>query len=129
MLLIYTYDSRRDVHIYITEEVRSFLIEVANREKKQTSIHSKKKKKKRKREKRRETRGSTQCLPPSPVPPSKVSCLCLLSWLSHTSLLPTYRPIPTDILPLVSSYIHGPTLFSRTVLSVELDEIQNTDTM
>lgn len=28
----------------------------------------------------------------------------------HTSLLPTYRPIPTDILPLVSSYIHGPIL-------------------
>lgn len=70
-------------------------------------------------------------LPPSPVPPSKVSCLLslVLSWLSHTSLLPTYRPIPTDILPLVSSYIHGPTVFSRTVLSVELDEIQNTDTM
>lgn len=84
-------------------------------EKKKQNIHlfqkeKKEKKEKEKRKERREIRGSTQCLPPSPVPPSKVSCLLSLV-LAFIPLLPTYRPIPTDILPLLSSYIHGPMIY------------------
>lgn len=131
------YDSRRDVHIYKHYwGGKKFLHRNAkgvNREKKQ-NIHSfqkkERKKKKEKRKERREIRGSTQCLPYLPVQYLLRGILSLSLVLAFIPLLPIYRHTdrsrPIFCLYLALTYMD---LLSRTVLSVELDEIQNTETM
>lgn len=129
---------RGAIYIVLYRGGKKFLNRSCNREKKgEHSLNPKKKEKDRKRKEKREKRNSwLHTMPTSPTLPPKrylvfVSCLCLFCLGFRTCYTLSYRhtdrsrPIFCLYLALTYMDLH----VSRTELSVELDEIQNTDTM